>query len=107
VNAEVLKTRRFSAVSPPSAKEGKAGTRQARQARAWHGLARQGKAGFKERGGYIGRLVRFKGVIYYLHDYRPSGPDPFDDPRIVKFGFGMLQDGSLDVVKDAADLRRR
>jgi hypothetical protein len=34
-------------------------------------------------------------------------PSPFDDPRIVTYGIGMRQDGSLDVVTDEADLRRR
>ena len=38
---------------------------------------------------------------------RSLGPDAFDDPRIVNFGIGMLADGSLDIVKDEADLRRR
>lgn len=38
---------------------------------------------------------------------RSLGPDPFDDPRITGFGIGMLADGTLDVVKDEADLRRR
>jgi hypothetical protein len=38
---------------------------------------------------------------------RTLGPPAFDDPRIVNFGIGMLADGSLDIVKDEADLRRR